>query len=49
MASFFGTVTPAAHVMNHYAVAEQRDLFVYVCHGPRETVQGVWPSLAGEQ
>ncbi len=49
MASFFGTVTPAAHVMNHYAVAEQRDLFVYVCRGPRETVQEVWPSLAGEQ
>jgi hypothetical protein len=49
MASFFDSVTTAAHVMNRYAVAEQRDLFVYVCRGPRETVQQVWPSLAGEQ
>ena len=49
MTDFFDTVATAAHVMNHYAVAEQRDLFVYVCHGPRETLQEVWPSLAGEQ
>ncbi|UCD24443.1 MAG: glycosyltransferase family 39 protein, partial [Gemmatimonadota bacterium] len=49
MAGFFDSVTPAAHVMNHYAVAEQRDLFVYVCRGPRQTMQEVWPSLAGEQ
>lgn len=49
MASFFDTVTTAAHLMNRYAVAEQRDLFVYVCRGPRETVQQVWPSLAGER
>jgi hypothetical protein len=49
MADFFDTVTPAAHVVNHYAVAEQRDLFVYVCRGPSQTLQEVWPSLAGER
>jgi hypothetical protein len=49
MADYFDTVTPAAHVVNHYAVAEQRDLIVYVCRGPSQTVQEVWPSLAGEQ
>jgi len=49
MADFFDTVTPAAHVVNHHAVAEQRDLFVYVCRGPSQTLQEVWPSLAGEQ
>jgi hypothetical protein len=49
MADFFDTVTTAAHVMNHFAVAEQRDLFVYVGRGPSQTVQEIWPSLAGEQ
>ena len=49
MNDFFESVTPAAHVVNHYAVAEQRDLFVYVCRGPSQTLQEVWPSLAGEQ
>jgi 4-amino-4-deoxy-L-arabinose transferase-like glycosyltransferase len=49
LADFFAVVTPAAHVVNHYAVAEQRDLFVYVCREPTQTIQEVWPSLAGEQ
>jgi len=49
MVDFFDSVTPAAHVVNHYAVAEQRDLFVYVCRGPSQSLQEVWPSLAGEQ
>lgn len=44
----FESVMPAAHVTHPYAVAEERDLTLYVCRGPETTLQAIWPSLAGE-
>ncbi|HSG82508.1 MAG TPA: glycosyltransferase family 39 protein [Gemmatimonadota bacterium] len=45
---FCREVAAAGYVDHPYAVAEQRDLTVYVCRGPRETLQQMWPRLAGE-
>ena len=49
LTSFFGSVEPAAFVTNYYAVAEQRDLTVFVCTGPRETLQEAWPRYEDQQ
>jgi hypothetical protein len=47
--TFCGTKTAAGFVTHPYAVAEQRDLTVYVCREPRQTLQELWPQLEGEQ
>jgi hypothetical protein len=49
LTSFFDVVEPAAFVTHHYAVAEQRDLTVFVCRGARETLQEAWPRYEGQQ
>jgi hypothetical protein len=44
-----GSLTAAGYVDHPYAVAEQRELTVYVCRETRMTLQEVWPTLEGEQ
>ena len=45
----FESVTPASRLTHPYAVAEQRDLTVFVCRNPYQTLQEVWPSFEGER
>ena len=45
---FFDSVTPMGQVTHPYAVAEERDLTIYVGRGPRETLQSAWPRWRGE-
>jgi hypothetical protein len=45
--SYCGQKTAAGYVTHPYAVAEQRDLTVYVCRQPLRTLQELWPELAG--
>jgi hypothetical protein len=45
---FCGELTAAGYVDHPYAVSEQRDLTVYICREPRETMQELWPRMAGE-
>jgi hypothetical protein len=40
-------VRPVAHIHNDWSVMEERDVPVYLCRRPRQTVQQVWPSLGG--
>jgi hypothetical protein len=44
---FYGVVTPAAHLANDWTVEEEQDLTVYVAEQPRQTLQELWPKLAG--
>ena len=44
---FFGTVTAAGRITNDWTVEEEQDLTVYVCEQPRESLQSLWPKLAG--
>ncbi len=44
-----GSLTAAGYVDHPYAVAEQRDLTVFVCRETARTLQEVWPELEGEQ
>ncbi|MGD8698098.1 MAG: glycosyltransferase family 39 protein [Gemmatimonadales bacterium] len=46
---FCGSLTAAGFITHPYAVAEERDLTVYVCREPRTTLQELWPQLAAEQ
>ena len=45
---FFRSVTLAARVTHPWAVAEERDVPVFVCTSPEQSLQTVWPSLAGQ-
>lgn len=45
--SYCGQVEEAGHVGHPYAVAEERDLTIYVCRQPRETLQELWPRFEG--
>ena len=47
--SYCGSKTAAGFVSHPYAVAEQRDLTVYVCRDPTLTMQELWPRVEGEQ
>jgi hypothetical protein len=47
--TFCGSKTAAGFVTHPYAVTEQRDLTVFVCREPRQTLQELWPQLEGEQ
>ncbi|UCF21089.1 MAG: glycosyltransferase family 39 protein [Gemmatimonadota bacterium] len=44
---FCGSLEAAGYITHPYAVAEQRDLTVYVCRDTRTTLQELWPQLAG--
>jgi hypothetical protein len=41
------TVTPAAKITNEWTVEEEQDITVYICERPKQTLQALWPSLAG--
>lgn len=45
---YCGSAEAAGHVSHPYAVAEQRDLTVYVCREPTLTLQELWPMVEGE-
>ena len=44
-----GSLTAAGYVDHPYAVAEERDLTVFVCRETLRTLQDAWPGLAGER
>ncbi len=44
----FERVTPAAIVTNRWGVPEEQRVTVWRCDGPRQSLQQVWPSLAGQ-
>ena len=44
---YFESATAAGHVTHPYAVNEQRDLTIFVGHGPRTTLQEAWPGWEG--
>lgn len=46
---FCGSLTAAGYVTHPYAVEEERDLTIYVCRQPRETLQEFWRQVEGEQ
>lgn len=39
---------PAGFVTHPFAVAEQRDMVIYVCRDPSSTLQDLWPGWEGE-
>ncbi len=43
-----GSRTAPGFVTHPFAVAEQRDLTIFVCRDPSATLQDVWPQLEGE-
>ncbi|HEY0778499.1 MAG TPA: glycosyltransferase family 39 protein [Gemmatirosa sp.] len=49
--SLYARVRPVARAipdsLRPWVVPEQRNAWVFVCDGPRQTLQQVWPSLAG--
>lgn len=45
---FCGSLTAAGYVTHPYAVEEERDLTIYICREPRQTLQELWPQLEGE-
>ena len=47
MEQFFGTVTYAGKVLNDWGVPEEQDVSIYVGENPKETIQQLWPKLAG--
>lgn len=47
MEQFFGTVTYAGKVLNDWGVPEEQDVSIYVGENPKETLQVLWPKLAG--
>lgn len=46
---YCGSIETAGSVTHPFAVSEERNLAVYVCREPRQTMQELWPSLEGEQ
>ena len=44
---FFDSVQAATRITHPWAVAEERDLTVFVARRPLRTLQEVWPALAG--
>ena len=43
----FDSVEAAGHVTSPWSVAEERDLTIYVGRRPHQTLQVLWPSMAG--
>ncbi len=46
-APFFDSLEVAGGTGHPWAVAEERDLTIFVARAPRQTLQEVWPALAG--
>lgn len=44
---FFDQIEAAGRVTHPWAVAEERDLTIFVARRPRRTLQEIWPALAG--
>jgi hypothetical protein len=44
---YFRSVTLAARVTHPWAVTEESDVPVFVCREPYQSLQALWPSLAG--
>lgn len=42
-----GSVTPAGRVQNYWAAPEDSDVLLFLCRNPRQTLQQLWPLLAG--
>jgi hypothetical protein len=47
LAPFFDSLEVAGRVEHAWAVAEERDLTIFVARRPRRTLQEIWPTLAG--
>jgi 4-amino-4-deoxy-L-arabinose transferase-like glycosyltransferase len=47
MEQLFGTVTFAGKVLNDWGVPEEQDVSIYIGENPKETLQQLWPKLAG--
>jgi hypothetical protein len=47
LAPFFGDIHLARTVSNPLGVPEERHVPIWVCREPRQTLQQVWPALAG--
>lgn len=47
LARYFDELRPVGRITHPWAVAEERELTVYRAARPRQTLQEVWPSLAG--
>jgi len=45
--SFCGILTPAGRIRNAWGVEEEQDVPIFVCERTRETLQQIWPRLAG--
>jgi len=43
----FDSVEAGPHLTNPLTVREERDLTIYVCRGPKGTLQEIWPKEAG--
>jgi hypothetical protein len=43
----FDRVTAAERIRNDWTVPEEQDITVYVCEGPRSTLQALWPEWSG--
>ena len=48
LSDFFESLEPAGYITHPYAVAEQRDLTIFVGRGARETLQQLWPRMKGQ-
>jgi 4-amino-4-deoxy-L-arabinose transferase-like glycosyltransferase len=48
LARFYGTVTEVGRVANAWGVPEEANVAVHVGEQPRQTLQALWPSFAGQ-
>ena len=47
LASYYDSLQVATRITHPWAVAEERELTVFLARRPRTTLQEVWPTLAG--
>jgi len=47
LARYFDELRPVGRITHPWAVAEERELTLYRASRPRQTLQEIWPSLAG--
>jgi hypothetical protein len=47
LAPFFDSLEEAGRVEHPWAVAEERDLTIFVARRPHRALQEIWPTLAG--
>jgi hypothetical protein len=46
-ADYCGTIEVVSTVTHPFAVEEERDVVISICREPRQTLQELWPSMAG--